>query len=354
MSKTNVERFIDTSNIKKCEVQYDWANSIGAECKFRYGDIYGVAIITGATPKKVCFSIDGKEYEMFKSQFLRAGFETILTDVQEYDFGIGDIIKNIKITSKTRICTEHHTYRAYSGICTVCGDEDVYLEDSLRRRNTVCKVCNGRKVKVGVNDIATTDNWMVQYMADKSDAHRYTSSSRERITTKCPICGAEKSMMIFDLKNRGHNSCKCSNKGYYSERFFGTMLDQLGIKYLTQLTSHTFEWVGKFRYDFYFEHNGETFIVETNGIQHYEKCNFQYFDLDKIQENDKKKEELAIKYVDHYIQLDCRKSNMRYVKDAVMNSQLPRLLCFDEPDIDWHACFSVGRENLWNRKAVSV
>lgn len=364
-----IEKFIDISGVKKCKSQLDWKNSIGCECNFAYGNITGTAIISGTTHKTVIFSINNKSFELNKSQFIKAGFGNVLseieefktkiieykTDVSRFNFkhSIGEVVNNITIISKKIVYEKGHPRLAYVGKCNVCGDEEQIFERSFEKYKTSCKVCNGTKVLPGFNDIATADSWMVKYFANVVDATKYKSCSNNIVDTICPECGAINKMCISDLKKRGHDKCKCSSKGYYSERFFAAFLDQMNIPYIQQLTHKDFEWVGKYKYDFWFTANGESFIVETNGVQHYEPTNNKHFILPKIQENDRKKEVLGKQYVDHYIQLDCRKSTLDYLSNSILSSELSTLLRFDKCDTDWQQCHSVGSKFLYKRQRQS-
>ena len=58
---------------------------------------------------------------------------------------------------------------------------------------------------------------------------------------------------------------------------------------------------------------------------------------------------------DHYIILDCSKSETNYIKNSIMSSNLPKLLDFTEDQIDWNECnrFATSSRiyeacNYWN------
>lgn len=255
---------------------------------------------------------------------------------RKYKFQIGDIVKNILITS----CTRHLKERAYTGICQVCGEEGVYLERSLIKNNVPCHVCNGKNVKTGFNDLATTSPWMVEYFVNKDEAAKYQEHSSAIVLMKCPYCGIEKKTYIHSLKSHGHISCKCKDKNRMSfpEIMFDNMMSQLGIEIVYQATSLVLPWARRYKYDFYFTYNSQSYIVEINGMQHYQENHIWRVSLEEQQKTDKNKEILANEYIDHYIVIDCRYSRINYFKNAVLDSQLPHLLNFDENSIDWDAC----------------
>lgn len=148
----------------------------------------------------------------------------------------------------------------------------------------------------------------------------------------------KKEISIDNLNKYGFNCSICGNKASYSERLTGLVLNELNLNFVTQLSNCTFKWIGKYRYDFYFEYNNEKYIIETHGIQHY-KTGFAGVGgrtLEEEQENDKNKYELAIKNgikPENYIVIDCRKSELEYIKNNIINSRLGEI--FNLNDINW-------------------
>ena len=76
--------------------------------------------------------------------------------------------------------------------------------------------------------------------------------------------------------------------------------------------------------------------------------------LKEEQENDKLKEILAQQNgIINYIVLDCRYSTKEWIKNSIMTSRLPRLLGFNEGDIDWDYAFEYANKNLI-KEAMSI
>ena len=130
------------------------------------------------------------------------------------------------------------------------------------------------------------------------------------------------------------------------------MLDK---EFKTQLSKNTFKWCKDYRYDNYIDKIN--CIIETHGIQHYEESSGIFWtELQKTQDNDFTKEWTARgNSIANYIIIDCRKSNINWIKDSIMKSRLPKLLNFKESDINWlkcheWACNSLVKVvcNLWN------
>ena len=207
-----------------------------------------------------------------------------------------------------------------------------------------CKQCNS---------ISITHPELEIFLVNKKDALKYSIHSNKKIPMVCPDCGYERERSISQLAELGLRCPICSS-GYYPEKFVFNFLEQLHKNFKTQLNKKTFKWCENYRYDFYLNIiNG---IIETHGLQHYKEVK-RWGKLINTQENDKNKEKLAKESgIENYIVLDCRKSDMNWIKDSIMNSPLPQLLNFKEEDINWLKCHWYGCSgtikktcDLWNR-----
>ena len=85
-------------------------------------------------------------------------------------------------------------------------------------------------------------------------------------------------------------------------------------------------------------------IIETHGSQHY-KQSTRGRSLEEEQENDKYKKDLALdNNIECYITLDCSKSELEYIKNSLLNSELSDL--FDLSKIDWFKCEEYALKNI--------
>lgn len=213
-----------------------------------------------------------------------------------------------------------------------------------------CKQCN---------KIVITHPHLIKYFVNIEDVYKHSIGERIFISLKCPECGHRKEMRSNILIKNGFGCPKCSDGIPYTEKFVYIFLNQLVNNIITQLSKKTLEWCKNYRYDNYIEKID--CIIETHGIQHYEECGFKSVFIKKtslaeIQKNDRQKEKLAKdNNIKNYIILDCRKSELEWIKNSIMKSKLPNLLNFKEEDIDWlkcheFACNSMVKEvcNLWN------
>lgn len=193
--------------------------------------------------------------------------------------------------------------------------------------------------------IAVTHPHLIKYFVNQDDPYKYSAGSNRKIPMKCPDCGFEKPITITNYFNQGFGCRRCGDGVSFPQKFLFNLLEQANKEFITELSIKTFEWCNKYRYDFYInEING---IVETHGIFHYEENNGNWTKLKETQENDKSKEELA-KYnnIKNYIVIDCRKSELGWIKNSIMQSELPKLLNFKEENIDWLKCYEYACKNL--------
>jgi len=206
------------------------------------------------------------------------------------------------------------------------------------------------------NVISLTHPHLVKYFSNIEDANKYSHGSNVNILIKCPDCGFERDIKLTDLIR--HNfSCKiCSDQIPYSEKFTASLLRQiLKQDFIIQLTRKYQKWCGKYKYDFYTNADNINCLIETHGLQHYETTSGKWGTLEDIQQNDKDKEILAKENgIENYIVIDCRKSEMNWIRNNIMNRNpstpnkpcLAEVLNFKEEDIDWLKCHEFACSNL--------
>lgn len=161
---------------------------------------------------------------------------------------------------------------------------------------------------------------------------------------KCIDCGNVKSTDEDHMENRGFVCNVCSDKISYPERFVGSFLSQLGVKYEYQ---KKFDWSRSVScnnraletdkiYDYYIPEINS--IIEVHGEIHYKnnrwsKCR----PMNEMIENDNLKMKIALENgINNYIILDCKESDSEYIKNSIMNSNLVKL--FNLSEINWRKC----------------
>ena len=146
----------------------------------------------------------------------------------------------------------------------------------------------------------------------------------------CPLCKERKTYKSTrDFYKYGFVCQNCSSKISYPNRFIYKFLTQLGIEFETE---KMFDWLGKKRYDFFIP--SLSCVIEAHGQQHY--TNSLWSTVEEQHKNDMLKENLALSNgITNYIQLDCRKSSMKYIKQSILNNEKMGEL-FDLTKIDWN------------------
>lgn len=246
----------------------------------------------------------------------------------------------------------------YKYTCNICGWTEGWADESHLLNDRGCSCCAGKVVVNGINDIATTAPWMLDIGVSLKDALMYTQTSGKRIIVKCPNCDTNKNIKISDIFRNKTIGCRvCGDSVSYPEKIVNNIFNQINIHFETQKV--LFKNKGnKIRYDFYFVYNRKRYIVETHGMQHYEYGFNSYGGrtVEEEQENDRYKKEMALKNgIDTYIVVDCRYSELEWIKNSILNSELNDL--FDLSKIDWLECEKFALKNIvkevcdyWNNK----
>lgn len=283
--------------------------------------------------------INKKSVYFYKCECLKCGDiftrskSSILKNGINYKCLKCDIIKyNINKLNINYIFTKNQkTYINYT--CEKNHTSNLLVSDF--KRGSGCCYCQNKKVLKGFNDIATTNPELVKYFVNLNESFLYTNGSEHKIKVKCPDCGFQKNMRIANLNIYKKISCPyCSDGISYPEKILITFLNKLNIDFKTQ---KTFKWSQRKRYDFYIPLLN--CIIETHGGQHYNN-GFESLSnktLEEEQSNDQLKECLAKENgIEHYIVLDCRKSELEWIKNSILNSELNEL--FDLSNVDWNEC----------------
>lgn len=258
-----------------------------------------------------------------------------------WKFNIGDEIKDdkrdliiIDENIKPRISKGYTiNEKWYKYKCLKCGNEDWISSGHLKCGNG-CNVCSGRKAVLGINTIYDLTPWMIDLGVSEKDAKTYKPQSNKKIEVICPHCGNKKSISIYKIYSRHSIGCTCGDGTKFPEKFIYSLLKQLNVDFQNQLSNSTFEWCNNKRYDFYIPNMN--MIIETHGEQHYEYTGMSR-SLEEEKINDEVKKELALKNgIDNYIVIDCRKSELEWIKSNILSSELA--IMFDLSNINWSEC----------------
>lgn len=358
-----MEKWIDLDKLPKINNEMiDWKKSIGMVVNFKYNTIrdnvkiidFKNSIITIYNPKYGEFKINsgnfkkctlGKFLNIYTDTFrieIGENFKDANRDITIIDRKYETIRKEYfdKKRNKIRVINKKEKYYKYR--CNKDNFENWILESNLLK-GVGCSLCTNTIIVKGKNDIATTRPDLVKYFNSVEDAYKYAEKSHERLLFKCPYCNTTKEMRIADFVIKGF-SCPICNDGFsYPEKFMHSLLTQSKIKFIHQLSSVNFSWIGSYRYDFYLI-NFNT-IIEVHGDQHYNaRKSFSKRNPRQEQDNDRKKYELAKNNgISKYITNDASISSIDWLKKSIMESDLSSIINLD--DINWIKCETDARKS---------
>lgn len=279
-------------------------------------------------------------------------------------YKIGDIIttfgRNLKIINKEyreviarkngKIYKNHRWFYEY--MCMNCGNTDWIVEYALdNNQHCGCNVCcyPPRKIVKGINDITTTDPWMIKYFANPNEASKYSKFTNSKADMICPYCGKfHPNKKIGNIYNNRGLSCPCGDGWSYPNKFMYSLLEQVGVDFETE---KIFDWSDNRKYDDYIKYNGLKIITEQHGLQHYEGCiNPNSRTLEEEKENDEYKHQLAIKNgIDKYFVINSSISSLEHMKNSILKSGLLSLFNKSVGDINWELCDEFATSNLAKR-----
>lgn len=300
-------------------------------------------------------NIDGNEYWIYVGNLDKGGRCNVCSKKRNWKYEIGQIIKDEK---RDMIIIDRELrgigYQYYKYHCNIDGNED-WISNSNLKKGTRCNVCSNYKAMLGVNTIWDTDRYLVEvYGLDEEFAKTHTIGTTEKGKFTCKDCGNIKLIIPTSVKKNKSIGCSCGDKVSYPEKFVYSMLKQLNIDFKSQLTKSKFKWIGSYKYDFYVP--SLDLILETHGGQHGKFItsgeltlvkNVDGFKMSKRDDIkiDSKKCWLAYKNgIDNYIQLDCSKSDLDYIKNNILNSELNKI--FNLNNIDWNKCEEFALKNI--------
>lgn len=215
-----------------------------------------------------------------------------------------------------------------------CGHEWDATIYNRNFKSSSCPYCSSppQRLLKGFNDLWTTNPEIAKLLLNKEEGYKYSYGSAIKTNWKCLVCKKIINNKSFESVYRNGISCPtCSDGISYPEKVMYNLLASLNVNFKPQ---KSFTWSNRKRYDFYLtEYN---LIIETHGKQHYEEASrTRGRTFEEEQENDRYKEQLAKDNgIEHYVVVDCRKSDIEWIKDSVFNSELANI--FNLSGINWN------------------
>lgn len=155
--------------------------------------------------------------------------------------------------------------------------------------------------------------------------------SMKKVILTCDICAFSKTSTAADVTRYGFSCPICSTKTSYPELFFISYLQVKDLKYQYQVSFNN----SRRKIDFYIL--DLDVYVEVHGITHYkEQHGSSWTDSHKrTLKSDNIKREWCIKNNKNLIELDCRKSEFKFIKNNINSSPLlPNISKDDIPKIE--------------------
>lgn len=337
-----------------------WKDSCGYKVKFIYDDIEGeIEILDRIGERKLKIKYDNEEYEIDRDGFKSCQLGRILNIYTgDFKLNIGDILRDDKrdITiidreyrkrEKTKGKIEREKWYKYK--CNKCLNEDWINESCLLNQNQGCNVCcmSSHKIVKGVNDIATTNPWMMKYLVDLEDGYNHSKCSKDNVEMKCPYCGNIVKRKILYLYSNGFVCKKCGDGISYPNKFMFNMLQQMGLDFETEYSP---DWLLNRKFDFYIP--SINLIIEMDGgLGHGNKIHTKsrrYISKEDSKNADDWKDEQARKHNISVIRINCNypliETRFEFIKNNVLNSQLNSI--FNLNAIEWDEIYKYCAGNL--------
>lgn len=266
--------------------------------------------------------------------------------IRGFKYNIGDnIITNsgsYLIIDRYIRKNQYNNYNCNTYKCE-CNIDGYIFELSENRISSgiACPICGHKKVVPYIRSLWDERPDLLKYLEHPDDAKKITAHSGTKIACICPECGNKKDVMVNNLSRYGFSCNYCSDGLSYPNKFVRNVLKQLNIEYIPE---KSFDWSNGKIYDEYVPQLN--LIIENHGLQHYKTIDLFNTTVDDQRINDINKKQLALKNgINIYIELDCRESSISWIKNSIMNSQLPCILNFCENDISWDECHIFASTN---------
>lgn len=261
---------------------------------------------------------------------------------EEYEKRVRDVNENILIMETYM---GNNTPILHRCLKEGCGHE-WYARPSGIMNGGGCPVCSGHIIgnpplyKNSIWSQPVYKSFFEEYLTEEQ-MKTHTPKSNHKVEATCPICKRRKEIYLNHLWDSGLG-CVCNDNKSYPEKFLYNLFEQVGIEFNIQYCPL---WAEKKKYDFYID--SIDCIVETHGGQHYRGWNHSDSDVLRQQKNDDYKRDMALKNnIRYYIEINCMKSDVNFIKKNIVDSGLLDLLNINEDDIDWNKCNEFASHSL--------
>lgn len=226
---------------------------------------------------------------------------------------------------------------------TKCGNEfDMSPSDFLRGNR--CPFCSPfpKKIDINVNSMWSTNPELAKLLLNPEDGYRHTQYSNKKVDWRClECCQIIRNKMISRVNIYGLSCPNCGDGISYPNRLMFSVLSCFKIDFIPE---KYFKWCNYTidnqkmtgRYDFYFKHDSQEYVVEMDGHFHFNDNLMNGQTKEYSQEIDIIKDNLAREHNIHPIRIDCQEPKLDYIKQEIMKSDLINI--FDLSTVDWQEC----------------
>ena len=164
----------DLPRISERDNRISWENSVGKRVKFNFDNIRDEVEIVDYKKPNIDVKYKEKIYTISITNFKKPALGNILgVKTNAFKIKVGDTItdseRDFLIVERKYIDKKHtdgcvRKKKYYKYVCNTCGNTDWKEEYSILTKKTQCSGCYTEpRITKGINDIPTTDSWMVKY-----------------------------------------------------------------------------------------------------------------------------------------------------------------------------------------------
>lgn len=246
-------------------------------------------------------------------------------------------LKDILEVNKSLIPLEEYQ-SAYIKIlhkCIECGYEFKISPIHMEQRKVACPQCNPGYRTEQTRQLIREQN------------PNYLDYKKGKVLIKCPDCNREK-WIRPGVYNKFGLRCICNDGISYPNKFIYKFLELLNIDFISEYSPN---WAERKKYDIYIP--SLNCIIENQGLQHYKDVSKMFkMTLEDTQKNDFYKKQLATQNnIKHYIELNCAKSDLEYLKNSILNNTALMDIIRIPKDFDWKECARFASSSLIKKVA---
>lgn len=351
------DNWIDLSKIQKERTsdRFDWqlAAEEKKEVPFFYNGRSDTLTIIACKNNKLTVLYDGKTEYISTTSLTSVGLDKLtgaFTKEYKYDVGRHIQLGKTDITILDQIRMGSRNVRGYKYVCNTCHQTNEISEYNIADKGC-CPVCSGSIVVPGINDIATTDSWMVPFFQDKALTQLRSHGAGDELYFICPDCGRTRSkrMAISTLYSTRSIACVCGDGYSYPNKFMYSVLEQLLLQKRIKGFDKEYidDWTDGKRYDFLvtlFDEREKPLIIEMDGgLGHGNRTMDKTILPEDTVAVDQWKDEQALMHGYQIKRIDALLSEKEYLEKSIRSS-LSDLIDFQY--VDWSYAEQFAYSNL--------